>query len=142
MFYSPKCVCVFSRPAKCFTAQEEMRNKTGKDRRLSLPLCPPLQSDFCFMACGCIKLCSNNLVSSGTETADISHIASVLYCMREDQQHTCVPCQNQTLQRFITLKKGCEPFVLHGFCFCFVKKVGKKCLLVYEMPAVLGFKCL
>lgn len=47
------------------------------------PLHPPphprrcTPCDFCFMACGCIKPQSNNLVSSGAERVDISHGAAV-----------------------------------------------------------------
>lgn len=54
------------------------------------PLCPCMRCDFCFMACGCIKPQSNNLVSSGAETTDISHGATVQHCIREPRQHAAV----------------------------------------------------
>lgn len=54
------------------------------------PPCPCMQYDCCFMACGCIKPQSNNLVSSGAETTDISHGAPVLHCAREPRQHAAV----------------------------------------------------
>lgn len=57
------------------------KDETAEQRRLGAeasPLFHPrVQRDSCFMACGRIKPQSNNLVSSGAETTDISHGAAV-----------------------------------------------------------------
>lgn len=98
------CACSAVRALQ--RACEEMRDERREWRRLWAELSPLLhprmQCDFCFMACGCIKPQSNNLVSSGAETTDISHGATVLYCICEPRQHAAVHCHfTSSLRSFI-----------------------------------------
>lgn len=59
--------------------RETTERREGRARLPRAPHRPPrcTPCDFCFIACGCIKPQSNNLVSSGAETTNISHGAAV-----------------------------------------------------------------
>lgn len=79
----------------------EMRGESRGDSKMShppFPFHPCMQCDFCFMACGCIKPQSNNLVSSGAQTTDIRHAAD---CICEPQQHTAVQQHFALFHNFI-----------------------------------------
>lgn len=72
------CLCACSAVRVLQRGREEMRDERIEGTLgWAVPsLHPCMQCDFCFMACGCIKPQSNNLVSSGAETPDISHGAT------------------------------------------------------------------
>lgn len=70
----------------CVPAQQSEERREG--RAQSPPACCT-PCDFCFIACGCIKPQSNNLVSSGAETTNISHGAAA--------RHHPVPANPQQL---------------------------------------------
>lgn len=105
---------------------EEMRDETGEKQetlgRAVPSFHPCMQCEFCFMACGCIKPQSNNLVSSGAETTDISHGATVLYCTCEPQHRAAVHCHfTSSLHSFIQSLFSSCPQPLHVtnlFCVC------------------------
>lgn len=124
LIYSPTCVYVFSHSAKCFTAQEEMRNKTGKERRLRpepasrfAPRCS-LTSALWHVAvlnCGAIIWCQ---VAQRPQTSVILLLCCIV-CVRISSTHV-FPARTWVSRDSLHLKKWtalCDTFFLLLFWF-------------------------
>ncbi len=148
----PVCLLSSACTPESLGGDERREGKIEETLRWAVPpLRPCMQCDFCFMACGCIKPQSNNLVSSGAETTDISHGATVLHCICEPQRHAAVHCHFtssfysffHSLFQQLSATSLCDRFYIQCiyllYTQCYVSNPNTFLVLV-EISVVLGIK--